>query len=563
MITHKRNIQHKQNRYGISSFFREGMPLLQLHLSLHRELLKENLSKLDEHLEKYEVFPEMYAVKWTLTLFTYVLPFATVARVWDRLLVLGPSIGILLFSLGIMRDASKKILEQKSTEGILKILTTHDIPPDNMIKAALSFKSGKFVKSVEMYSEKWEKENPGQAQAIKDGSAKRLHWHKAASTILEEVCGGEAGDENGTAVNGGRDDDQVKTLDYDSVTGSLVKNSQNFRGGEDEESSSSESLHPDSEEMDEDGNVKRKHFDAEGRKLKKRKRNKTTSKKSGNSNQNITHQNKLLQNTDRLCDQTTTYSTNHGGQLSEGRHEHAKPNSSNASANNIASYGGGSASGTSCAASAASSCGMKNNGFGLSINNSKLFVEMELPDWEQTAGSQTGGLTVQSAGESDFEGSLTMRGGAHGENGRGGLGHTDATSGIGPRSHSMSIGSNTMGTTGKSSMRSGPSMSGNSGIANGDGFGFDSDREEQQYFDRRLSMSLSPCNHGTSGGVPKIGDGRSLNAADYSDRVLRKRANKQNHDRSKSREVFRDPAFVSHSSESRSKSRELMRQHSG
>ncbi len=45
----------------------------------------------------------MYAVKWILTLFTYVLPFTTVARVWDLLLVMGPSKGVLLISLSIVK----------------------------------------------------------------------------------------------------------------------------------------------------------------------------------------------------------------------------------------------------------------------------------------------------------------------------------------------------------------------------------------------------------------------------------------------------------------------------
>ncbi len=42
-------------KYEISSFFREGMPLLQLHLSLHAKLLDAHFPKLKAHLENHEV----------------------------------------------------------------------------------------------------------------------------------------------------------------------------------------------------------------------------------------------------------------------------------------------------------------------------------------------------------------------------------------------------------------------------------------------------------------------------------------------------------------------------
>ena len=63
-------------KFDLSSFYREGMPLLQLHLHLYRELLKKEFPAAWVHLEeKTCAFPEMYCVKWMLTMFTYALPF--------------------------------------------------------------------------------------------------------------------------------------------------------------------------------------------------------------------------------------------------------------------------------------------------------------------------------------------------------------------------------------------------------------------------------------------------------------------------------------------------------
>lgn len=89
-------------KFEVSSFFRPKTPLLLLHLDLYESLVSQHFPKLSRHFAEYEVMKECYVPKWITTMFTYTLPFPTVARVWDLLLALGPSHGILFVSLGIL-----------------------------------------------------------------------------------------------------------------------------------------------------------------------------------------------------------------------------------------------------------------------------------------------------------------------------------------------------------------------------------------------------------------------------------------------------------------------------
>ena len=60
--------------YDLRDIFQNGLPGLQKHTYIIRLLIMKHLPKTHQHLEKYQVKPEMYASDLIFSAFTMVLP---------------------------------------------------------------------------------------------------------------------------------------------------------------------------------------------------------------------------------------------------------------------------------------------------------------------------------------------------------------------------------------------------------------------------------------------------------------------------------------------------------
>lgn len=109
-------------RYNLCGLYEDSFPLMQRYLDLLTVLLRTGYPKLYAHVcENHGVVPIMFAEKWLLTLFMYNWPYKIALRIWDILVVEGPSV-FFGFALSVF-DLSQQILLSMDTEQLLLYLT--------------------------------------------------------------------------------------------------------------------------------------------------------------------------------------------------------------------------------------------------------------------------------------------------------------------------------------------------------------------------------------------------------------------------------------------------------
>eukprot|EP00397_Hematodinium_sp_SG-2012_P004450 GEMP01004462.1.p1 GENE.GEMP01004462.1~~GEMP01004462.1.p1 ORF type:complete len:916 (+),score=163.98 GEMP01004462.1:20-2767(+) len=125
------------SKWNFAAMYKDGMPLLKLYLFQLEGILGKVMPELTARLKLLEVSAEMYAIKWLMTLFTYSLPFETVCRLWDFMLVVGPG-GLTLCTCGIIKLLQKKLLTMEALDVILPTIIDAQFPAEQIIQTALS-----------------------------------------------------------------------------------------------------------------------------------------------------------------------------------------------------------------------------------------------------------------------------------------------------------------------------------------------------------------------------------------------------------------------------------------
>lgn len=67
----------------LNGYYLPNMERLRVHATMFDYLLKKRFSKLHKHLASHDVYPLIYVTNWFLTLYTMMLPWPSVLRVWD------------------------------------------------------------------------------------------------------------------------------------------------------------------------------------------------------------------------------------------------------------------------------------------------------------------------------------------------------------------------------------------------------------------------------------------------------------------------------------------------
>eukprot|EP01097_Dermamoeba_algensis_P004116 TRINITY_DN2740_c0_g7_i1.p1 TRINITY_DN2740_c0_g7~~TRINITY_DN2740_c0_g7_i1.p1 ORF type:complete len:507 (-),score=138.22 TRINITY_DN2740_c0_g7_i1:79-1599(-) len=122
----------------LEGLFIPGFPLLHFWLSIHDLLLDASFPKLANHLRNEGVNSSMYALAWYSSVFTSILPFRYVIRIWDVFLLMGPKFlfGVSMAILKIhMQDLLRSDFELLM-EKLISFPRNLSLPPDDLIKAA-------------------------------------------------------------------------------------------------------------------------------------------------------------------------------------------------------------------------------------------------------------------------------------------------------------------------------------------------------------------------------------------------------------------------------------------
>ncbi|KAL8438480.1 hypothetical protein Efla_002230 [Eimeria flavescens] len=116
-----------------------------LKFDFFESMLRLRLPHLYRHLVGLQVIPDLYLMRWLETLFCRALPFATLCRTWDGLLLMGEAYCFQV-ALGLLKYHESELL-CNSFEGCLCILNRHAHPTADEDG---SFDASRFFKCVEL-----------------------------------------------------------------------------------------------------------------------------------------------------------------------------------------------------------------------------------------------------------------------------------------------------------------------------------------------------------------------------------------------------------------------------
>ncbi|ESN98027.1 hypothetical protein HELRODRAFT_84860, partial [Helobdella robusta] len=80
------------SRYKMHGFFIPGFPKLLRYQDHYNLVLKKLMPKVKKHLDKHEMFPSLYTLKWLMQCFLDRIPFSLTLRFWDIFVLEGESV---------------------------------------------------------------------------------------------------------------------------------------------------------------------------------------------------------------------------------------------------------------------------------------------------------------------------------------------------------------------------------------------------------------------------------------------------------------------------------------
>lgn len=132
------------DHYGASLLFMKKMSFLKMLKYQYSNLLRVHLPAVFRCLEENGIAPDLYAVQWFLTLFTYSFDFNTVVRIWDMIFARGLN-SIVFIALAIVKILQPKILSSPSEDiiSLFRDRLRHDpgLSGENIIRVATSYRS--------------------------------------------------------------------------------------------------------------------------------------------------------------------------------------------------------------------------------------------------------------------------------------------------------------------------------------------------------------------------------------------------------------------------------------
>jgi hypothetical protein len=170
------------NRYNLEGLYREGLPLLHLIVYQFMFLLQATCPDAHRHLDELQVTSEMFAVKWFFSMFAYSFSFETIVDLWDFMLSASPPNQLhtgfvrsfILLSLAIMKVARKNVLHESTSEGVISILTSSNLPSKQILKIARDLDSRIPQGMLEILRSQWASENPELNALITEGELRAI-----------------------------------------------------------------------------------------------------------------------------------------------------------------------------------------------------------------------------------------------------------------------------------------------------------------------------------------------------------------------------------------------------
>ncbi len=107
-----------ENHFGIRGFFTQDFPLLKLYLFIFQYFFNKKIPTLKSHFDKLDIPDELWISKWLQTLFTIILPYDAVKRVWDCILTNGLDF-IIIFSIAYLKYLESDLLKLNETIDII------------------------------------------------------------------------------------------------------------------------------------------------------------------------------------------------------------------------------------------------------------------------------------------------------------------------------------------------------------------------------------------------------------------------------------------------------------
>ncbi|KAF2078186.1 hypothetical protein CYY_000476 [Polysphondylium violaceum] len=136
------------NTHFFTSLYRMDVREIIKHVQVFDLLFKQHLPNLFHQFKQLELSTEHFLLEWFMTLFTKLLPFHIVCRIWDCFLIEGESF-IYSASIGILRSC-RKFITNSNFEETLNIIRSvpHDFKEERLFK---SIKAIYIPKNVEKF----------------------------------------------------------------------------------------------------------------------------------------------------------------------------------------------------------------------------------------------------------------------------------------------------------------------------------------------------------------------------------------------------------------------------
>jgi len=135
------------NRPCHRAFYSLDQPLMEAYYSSYKILLKENLPKLFDHLEKVNLSPDLYLLDWVYTVFAKAMHLDLASRIWDVFLRDGEEF-LFRAAIGVLKISQDCLLGMDFVSGS-KYLTRlpDDLTPCQLFKAigSVRMSSGKLT----------------------------------------------------------------------------------------------------------------------------------------------------------------------------------------------------------------------------------------------------------------------------------------------------------------------------------------------------------------------------------------------------------------------------------
>jgi len=136
------------NTHFFTSLYRMDVREIIKHVQVFDILFKLHLPKLFDQFKQLELSTEHFLLEWFMTLFTKLVPFHIVCRLWDCFLIEGESF-IYSASIGILRSCRKFIINSNFEETLSIIrMVPHDFKEERLFK---SIKAIYIPKNIEKF----------------------------------------------------------------------------------------------------------------------------------------------------------------------------------------------------------------------------------------------------------------------------------------------------------------------------------------------------------------------------------------------------------------------------